>query len=127
MDILEAASVRTLADPLAVFYRMTVAFNAHDVEGMLACVDDDIQWFSVNGDRIDVEARGREAFRGAMEAYFTAIPGARSEIESAVVSGAFVSVRERAFWGDDQSQVALGVFEVRHGRILRVWYYPASK
>jgi hypothetical protein len=127
MDMLEAAPIRVLADPLSVFYRMTAAFNAHDVEGMLACVDDDIQWFSMSGDRMEVEARGHEAFRGAMEAYFEAIPGARSEIESAVVSGSYVSVRERAFWGDEQSQVALGVFEVRHGRILRVWYYPASK
>ncbi len=122
MDMLEAPPLQALADPLSVFYRMTAAFNAHDVEGMLAHIDDDIQWFSVQGDRMDVEA-----FRGAMEAYFVAIPAARSEIESAVVSGTFVSVRERAFWGDDQSQVALGVFEVRHGRILRVWYYPASK
>ncbi|MEZ4701363.1 MAG: nuclear transport factor 2 family protein [Rhodothermales bacterium] len=127
MDILEAGPVTAMVDPVSVFYRMTSAFNAHDVDGMLAYVDDDIQWFSISGDHMDVEARGKAAFRAAMESYFEAIPSARSEIESAVVSGSYVSVRERAYWGEDQSQVALGVFEVRDGLITRVWYYPASK
>ncbi len=114
-------------DPISVLYRMTHAFNVHDVAAMVANVADDIEWFSVAGNAVEREASGKDAFRQAMEAYFEALPEARSEIESAVVAGDFVSVRERAFWGSNQSQVALGVFEIRAGKIARVWYYPAYR
>jgi hypothetical protein len=94
---------------------------------MLSQVSEDIAWYSISEEGVDVEARGKDAFRQAMESYFNALPAARSEVEAAVASGHYVSVRERAYWGGEHSQVALGVFEVRNGLIARVWYYPASK
>jgi hypothetical protein len=42
----------------------------------------------------------------------------------------FVTVRERAFWttkgGEERSQAAVAVYEIRDSLVERVWYYPAE-
>ena len=109
--------------------KLIAAFNAHDVDAMVAMVDPKVQWLSLNGSKIAVEADGSEALAKGMGGYFKALPSARSTVESIMVSGSFVAVRERAHWsakGEDRSQAALAVYQVRDGKILRVWYYPAE-
>ena len=65
-----------------------------------------------------------------MTSYFDGIPSARSALEESMVSGRFVTVRERASWqdknGEERSQVSVAVYETRDGRVARVWYYPAE-
>ena len=115
---------------LQVVQAHSAAFNRHDVGGMLANVAHDIEWYSVEGDSVTLELQGREELRNAMFVYFAETPSFRSEIESVAISGAYVSVRERASWksGDGElSQTALCVFEVRDGVIRRVWYFPAER
>ena len=46
------------------------------------------------------------------------------------MSGSFVAIREHVRWQTEtgeKSQAALAVYEVRDGKIRRVWYYPAEK
>jgi len=119
-----------LSPVLQVVHGQMDAFNRHDVAAMAAGVAPDFVWFSVTGDELTVEARGRGAFAESMRSYFASLPSVRSELEESLISGSFVTIRERATWTDgsgvERSQPALGVYEVRDGLIQRVWYYPAE-
>ncbi|MBL8521209.1 MAG: nuclear transport factor 2 family protein [Betaproteobacteria bacterium] len=117
--------------PEAVVRANSAAFNAQDVQALVATVAEDFVWFNVEGEKAEVQTRGRAALATGMAGYFKSLPSARSEIESLTVNGAFVSVKERARWknkaGEDRSQAALAVYEVRAGLIQRVWYFPTQK
>lgn len=114
--------------PEAVIRAQLAAFNAHNVEAMVANLAGEFAWFAVGSDSMTVEMQGRDAFRSSMRQYFGQVAGARAEIEGLIVVGDFVTTRERAYWyaGDQEvSQAALAVYEVRNNLIHRVWYYPA--
>lgn len=116
--------------PLKTVESFMAAYNAHDVDAMVALSHPEIQWLSLEGAAIAIEAEGADALKAAMESYFAAIPSSRSVAESTMEAGRFVSVWERAEWqGKDgpQSQSALAVYEVEDRKIRRVWYYPAQR
>ncbi len=118
------------ADAFAVIEAQLQAFNAHDVDAMVANLAEDFAWFAVDPDMTRVELRGREEFRRSMVPYFATVPGARAEIEERVSVGRFAAVRERAFWmagGGEVSQASLAVYEIGDGLIRRVWYYPVEQ
>lgn len=115
--------------PDEIIERYMAAYNDHDVEAMLELVHPEIQWLSVDGNRVSVETDGAEALAEAMRGYFETVPSTRSSIEMMMVSGNRVSVRERAHWklsGQAYSQAVLTVYELVDGRIRRVWYFPAE-
>jgi len=123
----QAASDADPVDQFAVIDVQLAAFNAHDVNAMVANLAEDFAWFAVDPDMTRAELRGREEFRRSMELYFTSVPGARAEIEERLGVGPFAAVRERAYWmrgGVEFSQASLAVYELRDGLIRRVWYYP---
>lgn len=107
---------------------MSEAFNAQDVPGMLKWVADSIEWYSVQGGEIAVEARGAQALESGMTSYFEALPSARSELTTLEVLGPWVTTHELARWTvqeEERTQASVGVYEVREGRVRRVWYFPA--
>ena len=116
--------------PLEVVDALMRAFNEHDVDAMLTHVTDDVEWLSVQGAALAVEASGKSALREGMASYFENIPSARSTVEDSILSGRLVTVRERASWtnksGEDRSQTSIAVYEIHDGLIARVWYYPAE-
>lgn len=129
--ILSGAVFGQAAMPEAVVRANLQAFNLQDVDALVATVAEDFAWFNVDGDKMAVETRGREALRKGMQDYFKSLPSARSELESLAVNGVYVSVRERASWknraGEARSQASIAVYEVRDGLIKRVWYFPSQK
>lgn len=132
--VLAAALVLRFASAAAqspdeVVERYVAAYNDHDIEAMLDLVHPDVQWLTIDGDRIRVETDGADALAEAMRGYFEAVPSTRSSIEALMVSGKRVSVRERAHWessGQERSQEALSVYEIGDGLILRVWYFASE-
>jgi ketosteroid isomerase-like protein len=98
---------------------------------MLALADTAIEWLTVEGSRVAPETVGRAALEGAMTRYFAQLPSARSVAESVLENGPFVVVRERAEWtardGRSRAQRSIAVYEVRAGRVRRVWYYPVVR
>lgn len=115
--------------PGDVVERYLAAYNDHDVAAMLALAHPDIRWLSIDGDRLRVETEGADALGEALRDYFETVPSARSTIESMMVAGNRVSVRERAHWeskSGPQSQAALSVYEIADGQVRRVWYFPAE-
>ena len=116
-------------DPVGIVRDLTTAFNAHDVDAMLALTSDDIQWLSIVSDAVVVEVAGHEALRKSMEGYFATTPSVRSTIEGSLVSGPYVVVQERAAWQGAEgkkSQSSLAVYELEGAKIRRVWYFPAQ-
>lgn len=114
----------------ATVRRFVDAFNQHNVAAMAVLVSDDLQWLTVSGNALSVEADGRAALEKSMAGYFRSCPSCRSELESVMVAGSYVTLYERAMWdtkGGPRAQRSLAVYEVRDGLIRRAWYYPAEK
>lgn len=127
--VLAVSSIAQAQSPEEVVERYMAAYNDHDIEAMLALVDADVQWLSIDGERIRVETEGSGALAEAMRGHFESMPSTRSEIETMMVSGSRVSVREKARCriGDEwREQAALSVYQVADGRIRRVWYFAAE-
>jgi len=108
------------------------AYNARDLEAMIALMHDDVQWLSVEGDTVSVFANGKSNLTEQMRSYISSPIATTSEIDGeATVDGRFVAVREIARWtGQDgalRSQSALAVYEFEDGLIRRVYYYPATR
>ncbi len=113
-------------DSRQVVERFLEAFNSHDVEAMLALAHPDVQWLTVDGDKISVDTAGQAALRDSMKSYFASLPTVRSTFESTMVAGPYVTVVERARWqgkSGERTQAALAVYQVQEGKVRRVWYY----
>jgi len=116
-------------NPAAIVKALASAFNAHDVDAMLALVTDDVEWLSVDGRQVAVEAAGKETLRQGMAGYFESCPSCRSELESLTATESRVSTVERASWDSADgptSQRSLAVYELLGDRIRRVYYFPSE-
>lgn len=105
------------------------AFNTRNIEAMLAAVDENVQWLSVNEAKVTIETEGKKALRESMERYFRSCPSCKSSLEQVHESGSRVTAMERARWSGKnglKSQTSLSVYEFRNGKILRVYYFPAE-
>ena len=105
------------------------AYNAHNVDRMLAMVTDDVRWMSVDGNSIALEADGKESLGVAMNAHFARSPSTRSEMRDISALGDFVTVIEAAMRDSDaatRSQCAITVYQFSEGLIANVWYYAAQ-
>ena len=106
------------------------AFNARDLDRMLGSVDEKIQWLSVEGAKVGVEAEGKAALKASMESYFKSCPTCRSSLEWAQSAGSRVTALERASWASKSgplSQISLSVYEFSDRGIARVYYFPAER
>ena len=124
------ATNATASNAEGVVRTFLAAYNRHDVPAILELVDTGFVWLNLVGDSVHVETRGRDALERGLESYFRSFPTARSTLETVSSLGPWVSARERAHWrtpAGDRSQAALSVYEVRDGRLRRVWYYPAVR
>ncbi|RDX34413.1 nuclear transport factor 2 family protein [Idiomarina abyssalis] len=109
--------------------QFVAAFNAHDAELMSQYVTDDIQWLSVNGDRIAVETSGKTELIEAMDGYFKSCASCQSKVTDLTVLGNRVSTEEEASWrqnGELRSQKSLAIYEFNNSLIRRVYYFPAE-
>ena len=111
------------SEAAVVVERFVDAFNAHDVAAMLALVTDDVElYYADERGGFDRSSSTANQLAGDMNDYFRAYPDVRSRVEGMVPGPVFVSFREQIVGG----QSSLAVYEVRDGRIRRVWYFPAE-
>jgi hypothetical protein len=115
--------------PAAVVRDYVAAFNAKELNAMLALVANDLVWMSIADDSLADLGRGAGAFQRLLAGYFRAVPSARSELLELSATGPWVTTHERTRWDASASGVAgqssVVVYEVRRGLIRRVWFYPA--
>ena len=105
------------------------AFNARDIDVMLALADENIQWLMVDGAKVSVETEGKAALRESMVRYFRSCPSCKSSIEWIQKAGSRVTVMERASWSGKsgaRSQSSLSVYEFRGDKIMRGYYFSAE-
>jgi hypothetical protein len=110
--------------------RYVAAFNQHDVEATIACVDTAFRWYNIAGDSLQLVMAGRNSQRLALVRYFKAFSDVSSEISGVTANGPWVMVREQIRWTGAKGpaeNVALAVYEVREGHIRRVFYFPAER
>jgi hypothetical protein len=108
--------------------RYVEAFNRHDVAAMIAQAAPDIRWHALVGDSLVTETVGQAALERELTSYFRSYPTVRSTIGVLSSNGPYVAGRELVQWeqqGAGKSQASLSVYEIRDGRVRRVWYYPA--
>ncbi len=107
------------------------AFNTRNIDGMLALASDAVQWLSVDGAKVGVETEGKDALRASMTKYFQQCPSCKSDLVWLKTAGSRVTALERANWtnraGVAVSQTSLSVYELKDGRIVRVYYFPAER
>lgn len=115
---------------IAVVREAIAAFNAHDAAAFAALCADDVKWFGIAGDAQSVDGEGRESVRSWLADYFESLSDIRSEISGLAQGGSHVAFREHVTWtaadGTPRGQSALGVYEIRDGKIRRAWYFPAD-
>jgi hypothetical protein len=132
--LLLLASLSALAQQAEVGPKQTVrqliaAFNAHDSAAMARFVTEDVQWLSVSGESISIEAKGKAALVAAMTGYFQSCPTCRSELAEIIASRDRVSAVEIASWRGknvQKTQRSLSVYELSGGLIKRVYYFPVE-
>lgn len=115
---------------IAVVHEAIAAFNAHDADAFAALCADDVKWFGIAGDSQSVDGEGRESIRSWLTDYFESLPDVGSEISDLTHGGSHVAFREHVTWtaadGTPRGQSALGVYEIRDGKIRRAWYFPSD-
>ncbi|HRQ65612.1 MAG TPA: nuclear transport factor 2 family protein [Xanthomonadaceae bacterium] len=122
------ASARGTIDHGDVVRNFIEAFNARDMPALMALAHPEIEWLSVNGTDILVEARGAPALESSLVSYFQSCESCRSAIEVTSVNGNFVTAVETASWtsaGTTRSQSSTSVYELVDAKVRRVWYFPA--
>lgn len=109
--------------------RFIAAFNAQDSDAMLALTHADIEWHSVDGDRLSTETRGREQLRAFLKGYFKSCPSCRSKLTKISHTATRVSAVEVASWQTSngrKTQRSLSIYELDGGLIRRVYYFSAE-
>jgi hypothetical protein len=113
-----------------IVYSYIAAFNARDIDAMLEMVTDDVQWLSISGDKITVEAKSKEVLRTTMVEYFKSCASCRSRLGHTFSSNNRVSALEVAIFQTSkgvQEQRSVSLYEFSNGLIKRVYYFPAEK
>ena len=113
-----------------IVYSYIAAFNARDIDAMLEMVTDDVQWLSISGDKITVEAKSKEVLRTTMVEYFKSCASCRSRLLHTFSSNNRVSALEVAIFQTSkgvQEQRSVSLYEFSNGLIKRVYYFPAEK
>jgi len=106
--------------------RFNEAFNAHDVDAVMACMTDDAVFESTAppaGERHE----GAASVRAAWEAFFTASPSAHFDAEEVIAAGDRCTVRWVYSWTDTDGTTGsihgVDVLRVRDGKIAEKLAY----
>jgi hypothetical protein len=106
--------------PEAVVQRQLEAYNAHDVEAFLATYGTDAEIFTLGGER---QSQGLDAMGNTYGQIFKNVPNLHVDITQRIVRGNIVIDYEHATGlNNGGSSDAIAIYEVRHGKIRRVWF-----
>jgi hypothetical protein len=118
-----AADVRA---PAAVAQALVDAFNAHDVEGVLAVYAPDCVARRLPGG--EEFLRGKAAVRAKFVALFEKNPRVRIEIVGRIAHGSYVIDREKitGVAGGEGPSFGVVIYEIEDGSIRNEWYLPKT-
>ena len=113
-----------------IVYSYIAAFNAREIDEMLEMVTDDVQWLSVEGDSVSLEANGKKALRRSMVEYFKSCTICKSRLAHTFSTSGRVAALEVASFETSkgvQEQRSVSLYEFSNGFIKRVYYFPAEQ
>lgn len=102
--------------------RFNRAFDAHDVEAIMAAMTADCVFEDTNPPPDGSRHEGAAAARAAWQELFEASPAARFDTEEVMVCGDRAVVRWRYDWGDGHVR-GIDVFRVRDGLVAEKLSY----
>ena len=111
----------------SIVRQFTSAFNAQDVDAMIALVSDDVRWIYVNRSSMSAELEGKQALANSMRDYFASCKSCRSKIHGMTCSTERVGVVEVASWegpSGTKSQASMAIYEFTGQLIQTVYYFP---
>lgn len=114
------------SSPAQVVEAQVAAYNAHDVEAFAACYADDVSVVDLSGKRPEV--KGQAALRQAF-AFLGKVPRDFGvDIVKRVVNGPVVIDLEHLHGLPPGKQMpdSIAVYEVRDGKIARLWFPPPT-
>lgn len=112
------------SDPVQVVDAQFAAYNAHDLDGFVACYADDVSMVDPAAKQPMV--KGLAAFKEVYAFLNKTSVTVRVEIVNRIVNGPIVIDREHVLGLPPDRSVpdVIAVYEVRHGKILHVWFPP---
>lgn len=119
----------TATDREALVRKFVEAFNRQDPDAMMAMMAPNIQWLSVDGEKISSEGSSRDAIGASMKKYFKSCPTCRSSLAGVVATPNRLTAVEIAQWKKgtvDKEQRSISVYEFSGAMISRVYYFPAE-
>lgn len=130
MCVSAAQGAGTPSPQVTVVKQFIVAFNAHDSAAMARLVIDDIEWLSIDGEKISTETKGKDELVKTVDSYFKSCPSCRTRLSDIASTSSRVSAIEIASWQGSKgskSQRSISVYEFSGELISRVYYFPAEK
>lgn len=126
----DVQSNEQMSDNVNTVEQFVAAFNAQDSNAMASFVVDEIEWLSIDGDKVIVEVKGKNKLIESMNSYFQSCLTCKSKLSEIVSTKNRVSAVEVASWqgkSGSMSQSAIAVYEFSGGLITRVYYFQAEK
>lgn len=123
---LSAIACGTSNDPAHVVQAQVDAYNAHDIDAFAACYAENVTITDLSGKRPVV--KGISALKHAFAFLSTMPKEFHVEIVQRAVTGPTVVDVEQAVGlpAGKKTHQSMAVYEVRDGKILNVWFPPAS-
>ena len=110
------------SDVLDVIARFNAAFDARDVDAVMALMTDDCVFESTDPAPDGVRHEGAQAVRAAWGLFFASTPSTTFMVEDAFGAGDRAVQRWRFDWGVDHVR-GVDVFRVRDGRVAEKLSY----
>jgi ketosteroid isomerase-like protein len=127
MTTSQAALDEATAATLAAIERFNVAFNNHDVPGVMAAMTDDCVFESTGPQPDGARFEGQAAVRKVWEEFFGSSPNATFETEDMFAIGDRCLVRWLYHWVDGEGKPGhirgVDVFRVRDGKVAEKLAY----
>lgn len=120
------ASIMRPHHPASVVQRQLEAYNAHDIDALLATYADEAEQFEHPATLL---ACGAGEIRTRMHIRFTE-PNLRATLLNRIVMGTFVVDHERVmrtFPEGPSTQELVAIYEVKEGRIAKAWFLPGPR
>ena len=114
---------------IKVIEQYILDYNAGNLSKMLDQMASNIQWMSIDSNKIITETKNKQQLAQALKPYFKGGNSTQSSLIHVFENGNFVSTLEKASWqsnGQMKSQCSIAIYEFEQNLIKNVWYHAAQ-
>jgi hypothetical protein len=106
--------------PEALVQKQVNAYNAHDLDAMVACYDPAIEFWTMDG-KVRGE-KGVAALRAGYAGLFKTFPKVNVKVLNRILQGTFVIDQQQADGMGQGPLTVTAIYEISKGKIVRVWF-----